>query len=67
MNEGWDALVATGQPRRQADRAERKASAPHVGVIWVFVLPWDLSLHKTVKLEFLTKMIENWVKTQTDS
>lgn len=33
MNEGWDGLVATGQPRRQAKRkrAERKASI-HQGI-----------------------------------
>lgn len=64
MNEGRDGLVAMGQPRRQADRAERE-TPPHIwdlcGSYYYSETPFS-SITCDLGFIVLTEMIENWSK-----
>lgn len=63
---GW---FGSNRPAEEAGRQSGKESLnPHVGFIWVLVLPQDLSLHWPViffLLEFLPEMTENWASWNT--
>lgn len=64
MNEGRDGLVAMGQPRRQADRAERE-TPPHIwdlcGSYYYSETPFS-SITCDLGFIVFTEMIENWSK-----